>query len=794
MNKHEAKFLVALCKYFLQQGYKASEITILTPYTGQVREIQKYTRGVLPRLPPDEKNVRITSIDNYQGEENEIILLSLVRSNNRGNIGFVKIDNRVCVALSRAKKGLYCIGNMDMIRRKSKLWQEIVSDMDAQGLVGPTLTLCCQMHDDKRIEVETAEDFKHAPNGGCTRICNKELQCGHICRKPCHPVDQKHVNQYKCREPCQRIPCHLHPTRRCTSLCSEKCSLCKEMVTVILPKCEHEQEVFCHVSHKNLSKIDCKVRCPKVLSCGHQCRNLCSISCGPCPVSIRRPLPKCGHEVEMVCSENPEQFACEYDCPKILPCGHPCSGKCSQPCGKCKIKTVKTLPACGHQLELPCYKDPSEVSCKSPCTKTLICGHPCTKLCSKPCNKVCNFQCSKVLNCGHPCPDLCSVPCRPCAVVTEVILPKCGHAVNILCSQDPETAGCPYPCSIVLDCGHKCTGKCSERCIPCPQIVSKKMPGCDHVVDARCSAPLLCVLCQSPCERTLPECGHVCQKKCYEQCTPCMQTIMKTLPVCYHRVQVPCSQPASEVSCPLQCERILAECGHRCQKKCHEQCTPCIQKVYKTLPGCYHRVQAPCSIPASEVSCPIPCPKVLDCGHQCVKKCSQPCHPCQIMVTKEILPCKHKQKMPCSTRPEEVVCRSRCSKLLACGHPCTQNCREPCGPCVSKKLVPKIVPSCGHKNKIPCFQDPSEFPCTQSRSMPLPCGHDKRVPCASKLQTFFCKRGCERRGNIKCGPDCGKCFAKMLKRLPCGHRAQVPCYKCKDATICVSCSSLFMKG
>jgi superfamily I DNA and/or RNA helicase len=54
--------------------------------------------------------VRITVVDNFQGEENDIILLSLVRSNKEARIGFLKIENRVCVALSRAKMGLYIIG------------------------------------------------------------------------------------------------------------------------------------------------------------------------------------------------------------------------------------------------------------------------------------------------------------------------------------------------------------------------------------------------------------------------------------------------------------------------------------------------------------------------------------------------------------------------------------------------------------------------------------------------------------------------------------------------------------
>lgn len=49
------------------------------------------------------KGVRISSVDNFQGEESDIVLLSLVRSNSDDSIGFLKFNNRICVALSRAK-------------------------------------------------------------------------------------------------------------------------------------------------------------------------------------------------------------------------------------------------------------------------------------------------------------------------------------------------------------------------------------------------------------------------------------------------------------------------------------------------------------------------------------------------------------------------------------------------------------------------------------------------------------------------------------------------------------------
>ena len=72
---------------------------MLTTYKGQLSQLNnvmsKYFSGV-----------RVTTVDSYQGEENDIILLSLVRSNVQEKIGFLQSANRVCVALSRARKGV----------------------------------------------------------------------------------------------------------------------------------------------------------------------------------------------------------------------------------------------------------------------------------------------------------------------------------------------------------------------------------------------------------------------------------------------------------------------------------------------------------------------------------------------------------------------------------------------------------------------------------------------------------------------------------------------------------------
>lgn len=92
------------------------------------------------------RKVRITAVDNFQGEDNKIILLSLVRSNAENNIGYLAFKNRICVALSRAKHGFYIIGNMTTLSKGSKIWKTINIELLKQNAIGSELDLMCNTH------------------------------------------------------------------------------------------------------------------------------------------------------------------------------------------------------------------------------------------------------------------------------------------------------------------------------------------------------------------------------------------------------------------------------------------------------------------------------------------------------------------------------------------------------------------------------------------------------------------------------------------------------------------------
>ncbi|KAH8291947.1 hypothetical protein KR054_002448 [Drosophila jambulina] len=138
-NPYEAELLAKLTVFLVNKpGYQPSDIVILTPYNAQVECITKK----LPRRY--RSSVQVASVDSFQGLEANIVLLSLVRSNPSGQIGFLRQPNRVCVALSRARWGLYIIGNLEMLQQSCpKLWGTIASRFEENMAIGeafPTIT------------------------------------------------------------------------------------------------------------------------------------------------------------------------------------------------------------------------------------------------------------------------------------------------------------------------------------------------------------------------------------------------------------------------------------------------------------------------------------------------------------------------------------------------------------------------------------------------------------------------------------------------------------------------------
>jgi helicase required for RNAi-mediated heterochromatin assembly 1 len=157
VNEIEALLVCELYCYLCLNGVPSSKITILTFYNGQRKKILK--------MLMDNENTRrhdpiVVTVDSYQGEENDIVILSLVRSRDgpSDGIGFLAVDNRVCVAFSRARRGLYIFGNSRHLAAASELWKQIKSILEVgeQGAPrigngipvtckhGKTMTMSCE--------------------------------------------------------------------------------------------------------------------------------------------------------------------------------------------------------------------------------------------------------------------------------------------------------------------------------------------------------------------------------------------------------------------------------------------------------------------------------------------------------------------------------------------------------------------------------------------------------------------------------------------------------------------------
>ena len=94
--------VIKLTEHFIDSGLASSDIAVISPYAAQVRHLNS-------QIQID--GLEIGSIDGFQGREKELVIVSLVRSNAKGEIGFLKDTRRMNVALTRARRKLIVIGD-----------------------------------------------------------------------------------------------------------------------------------------------------------------------------------------------------------------------------------------------------------------------------------------------------------------------------------------------------------------------------------------------------------------------------------------------------------------------------------------------------------------------------------------------------------------------------------------------------------------------------------------------------------------------------------------------------------
>jgi predicted DNA helicase len=131
-NPLEATLVKEAVGGLLRIGVRPEWIGVISPYDDQ--------RDLIGSLLPEE--IEVKTVDGYQGREKEVIILSFVRSNRKGELGFLKDLRRLNVSLTRAKRKLILIGDSSTLsahptyRRLVEFVRERETVVDAKRLVG----------------------------------------------------------------------------------------------------------------------------------------------------------------------------------------------------------------------------------------------------------------------------------------------------------------------------------------------------------------------------------------------------------------------------------------------------------------------------------------------------------------------------------------------------------------------------------------------------------------------------------------------------------------------------------
>jgi len=674
INRQEADMVCQLARYLVTCGVPKSSIAILTPYKGQLMLIRKDLmsgRDPLIISTSKDKNSRrtkaqsciLSTVDRFQGDEADVVIASLVIDSN-SRTPFVKLQNRMVVLLSRARLGMFIVGNVGYFENKpAEHWKLTIDRLHvpeqddsiprkesqfAGARVGPKLPICCSIHQTMSIkEVLRPDQLKL---GFCQEKCTTELSCSHNCGLLCHWPNPKHNLHCKVELEC---PCLKHPGKiECHVLMSSlkkitgggypfsvnlplesalKRYRCDKTVDVMLP-CTHQITLQCceetDISSEKVPWPICAETafepfvypvCKHTLLC--KCNQLQTFQKNPSLVppcdALVEFIPSCGHNIKIKCylKQQHESGKMSFICPE---------------------KVAVTLPRCGHK---------QQVACKEAVPLLSWSGVSCQGLLVEegksygPKDYLCNEKIRFRRACGHeeklPCEQAFEYAKNPqkCKELVEILTPICGHVVVVPCHE-----------KLVLDAIKRKDG--AVRCVveACSQkSFLEPPPG----FSSNCKELVLV-------KRT---CGHEEKMKCkdaqHTNLPSCQVRVTISNPLCGHETIMPCGlkhqwnpwtvhvqqsswyqllmqvgvleeEAQSQIAGPLsppsnlkhlvgKCDSLLTlrrtdSCGHELQGKCSELFEWVFNRDSK-------RYKPP--------KCDVLILQQLDCGHTKQFKCSE---------------------------------------------------------------------------------------------------------------------------------------------------------------------------
>lgn len=484
-NGMEADACVSLTRWLILCGVPPRSITLITPYKGQVLTLLKKLRA---ETWYRDDAVYVSSVDKYQGDENDIVILSLVstRAGNR----FVAFRNRFIVATSRARIGFYILGNSGAVTKGTSYsngprhWQTLLNDLgecsatNSESRIGKSIEICCPRHRNITKKIFVSRDFPSTKTtqNFCSELCAFKLPwCKHKCNLKCHFTDVHHRG--KCEQIVERncekhanIPLKCHVVR--DQFLSKSLSLvvrnwsksnfpelqkaleeyrCEVLVEYRRPECSHTVQLQCREYEEVISGVTVLQNCNEIVSdfvhpsCGHvtpkpKCweRRKWELTPPSCEVKVRH-VRTCGCEITLFCAEALEEIA--LDAPPI-----------------CNVAIVKPRPRCSHSLSCRCNEMTRLTKLWDECDGERDIGDdplvyhgvvygPSETILGAQFEKTfveCKVKTRYLQSCGHITQLTCSDAFlaaagekteSTCTALTKGISPLCGHEVDIKCNM-----------------------------------------------------------------------------------------------------------------------------------------------------------------------------------------------------------------------------------------------------------------------------------------------------------------------------------------------------------------------
>ena len=152
-NEKEMYNIYGVVNKLKNAGVKYGDIGIITPYNSQKLKLQ-FEKFYHEKF----NDLKIESVDGFQGMEKEYIIISAVRSNVFGYIGFVNSPKRLNVSLTRAKRGLIILGNAECLCKRNGIWRDLIQFYHNKKLIVQGQLDNLEQISDKELNIEDIDE------------------------------------------------------------------------------------------------------------------------------------------------------------------------------------------------------------------------------------------------------------------------------------------------------------------------------------------------------------------------------------------------------------------------------------------------------------------------------------------------------------------------------------------------------------------------------------------------------------------------------------------------------------